>query len=493
MLRPAMPDKPSDSFASLFEAESRGRGDKRARAPALGERCRAEVVQIGKDAVFVELVQEGGFGKRVQAHLNLDELRGPDGTLSVKVGDVLEAVAVELRGSELRLGRSMGRPQGADELERAFSAGVAVEGKVSGVNKGGLEVEIAGVRAFCPISQADRSYLADAQALVGRTLAFLVTEFAEGGKRVVLSRRKLLEQEARAQAAQTREKLVPGAVLSGSVSSIREFGAFIDLGGVEGLLPNAELSYDRSASAAAMLSPGDLVEVQVREVKEGPPDKRGAPTTKITLSLKALAPDPWEQIERVAPLGTVLAGSVSRVLEFGAFVRLTAGIEGLLHVSELGGKVTDASRALAPGQALNVVVRSIDRAARKISLAPAPDGLGVGAEARAPAIGVGSTVQGTVDRVETYGVFLQLEGTRGKAGRGLIPNAELGTARGSDTRKLFPLGTKLTAKVLETGEGKLRLSLRAVKEDEERSEFEGFRESAAQQGLGTFADLLRKK
>jgi small subunit ribosomal protein S1 len=489
-----MPDKPSDSFAALFEAESRGRNDKRARPPALGERCRAEVVQIGKDAVFVELLQEGSFGKRAQAYLNHDDVRGPDGQLSVKVGDVLEAVVVEQRGSELRLGRSMGRPQGAEELERAFQAGVAVEGKVTGVNKGGPEVEVAGVRAFCPISQADRTYLADPQSLVGRTLAFLVTEFAENGKRVVLSRRKLLEQEARAQAAQTRAKLVPGAVLSGSVSSIREFGAFVDLGGIEGLLPNAELSYDRSATAASVLSPGDLVEVQVREVKEGAPDKRGEPTTKITLSLKALAPDPWEQIERVAPLGTVLAGSVSRVLEFGAFVRLAAGVEGLLHVSELGGKVADASRVLTPGQALHVVVRSVDRAARKLALAPAPDGLNPGAEARGPSIGIGSIVQGAVDRVETYGVFLQIEGTRGKAGRGLIPNAELGTPRGSDTRKLFPVGTKLTAKVLETGEGKLRLSLRAVKDDEERSDFEGFRANvAAQSGLGTFADLLRKK
>jgi small subunit ribosomal protein S1 len=494
MLALAMPDKSSDSFASLFEAESQGRSPKKARPPALGERCRAEVVQIGKDCVFVELLQEGGFGKRAQAYLNHEDVRGPDGQLSAKLGDVIEAVVVEANGSDLRLGRTMGRPQGADELERAYQAGVAVEGKVSGVNKGGLEIEVAGMRAFCPMSQADRGYLADAQSLVGMSLSFLVTEFAEGGKRVVLSRRKLLEQEARAQAAQTREKLVPGAVLSGTVSSIREFGAFIDLGGIEGLLPNAELSYDRSANAAALLSPGDSVQVQVREVKEGAPDRRGEKTSKITLSLKALAADPWEQIEALAPVGKVLAGSVSRVLEFGAFVRLAMGVEGLLHVSELGGKVTDASRVLKPGEALHVVVRSVDRAARKISLAPAPEGLAVGAEARGPALGVGSIVQGSVDRVETYGVFLQIEGTRGKAGRGLVPNAELGTPRGSDTRKLFPVGTKLTAKVLETGEGKLRLSLRAVKDDEERSEFDGFRANvAAQAGLGTFADLLRKK
>jgi small subunit ribosomal protein S1 len=413
--------------------------------------------------------------------------------VTLKVGDVLEAVVVELKGSELRLGRTMGRPQGADELERAFQAGVAVEGKISGVNKGGLEVEVAGLRAFCPISQADRGYLADPNTLVGQVLPFLITEFAENGKRVVLSRRKLLEQEARAQASETLKKLAPGAVLAGTVTSIREFGAFIDLGGVEGLLPNAELSYDRSSTAEALLSAGDRVEVQVREVKEGKEDKRGNKAPKITLSLKALSQDPWDQVESVAPVGRVLSGSVSRVLDFGAFVRIAPGIEGLLHVSELSGKVQDASKVLKPGETLAVVVRALDRTARKISLSPAPEGLSVGTDARGPALSIGAIVQGTVDRVETYGIFLQIEGTRGRAGRGLVPNVELGTARGADTRKLFPLGTKLTAKVLETGDGKLKLSLRAVKDDEERADFDGYRAQVSQYGLGTLADLLRKK
>lgn len=492
MLGPAMTDRPTDSFASLFEAESRGQSQKKARLPALGERVRAEVVQLGKDAVFVELLGTG-VGKRVQAYLNQLDVLGADGQLHLKLGDVLEAVVVESNAGELRLGRTMGRPQGADELERAFQAGVAVEGKVSGVNKGGLEVEVAGIRAFCPISQADRGYLADPNTLVGQALSFLVTEFAENGKRVVLSRRKLLEQEAQAQASQTMAKLVPGAVLSGTVTSIREFGAFVDLGGIEGLLPNQELSYDRGTTAQAVLSPGNRVEVQVREVKEGQLDKRGNKTTKITLSLKSLSQDPWEQVEALAPLGTVLAGHVARVMDFGVFVRVASGIEGLLHVSELGGKVQDASKLYKVGDALNVVVRAVDRGARKMSLAPAPDGLGVGAEARGPAVAIGALVHGSVDRIETYGIFLQIDGTRGRAGRGLVPNAELGTPRGADTRKLFPLGTKLTAKVLETGEGKLRLSLRAVKDDEERADFDGFRAQSAQKGLGTLGDLLRKK
>jgi small subunit ribosomal protein S1 len=486
-------EKPGSTFASLFEAEAKGPRQKRARRPQLGERCRAEVVQIGRDAVFVELVNDAAPNteKRLQAYLQIEEVRDAEGQVSLKVGDAIEAVVVEVRDGELRLGRSMGRPTGLDELATAHAAGLPVEGKVTGVNKGGLEVEVAGARAFCPISQADRTFVADPQELIGRSLTFVVTEFREGGKRIVVSRRAVLEREARELSEQTLRSIVVGATVRGTVSAVREFGAFVDLGGVEGLIPNSELSYDRSASAASVVNPGDSVEVQVLDIKEGAPDRRGQPTRKISLSLKSLSADPWQQVERLAPVGQVLRGQVVRVLEFGAFVRLAPGIEGLLHVSELPGKVANAADVLKPAETLSVVVRSVDAAARKISLAPAPDGLEVGARASTPTIAVGMTVQGSVDRVEPYGVFVQVEGTRGRVGRGLIPNAELGTARGADNRKLFPLGTKLTAKVLETGEGKLKLSLRAVKEDEERAEFDGFRASSAQAGkLGTLGDKL---
>lgn len=490
-------DKPESTFASLFEAEARGPRQKRARIPALGERCRGEVVQIGRDAVFVELVAEPSLDKRVQAYLQLEDVRGADGQLTVKVGDTLEAVVVEVRDGELRLGRSMGRPTGLDELARAHAAGLPVEGKVTGVNKGGLEIEIAGARGFCPISQADRGYVADPQELVGRSMLFLVTEFREGGKRIVLSRRAVLEREARERSEQLLQTLSVGAVVRGTVTAIRDFGAFVDLGGVEGLVPNGELSYDRSATAGSLLKPGDAVEVQVRELKEGGLDKRGEKTLKITLSLKSLASDPWEQVESLAPVGRVVRGQVTRVLDFGAFVRLSPGIEGLLHVSELGGKVAQASDVLKPGETLNVVVRSVDAGSRKISLAPAPEGLEVGAQATGPTLAIGAIVQASVDRIEPYGVFVQVEGTRGRVGRGLIPNVELGTPRGADNRKLFPLGTKLTAKVLETGESKLKLSLRAVKEDEERADFDGFRASTKSTTLGTLGDklanLLNKK
>jgi len=481
-------------FAALFEAEVGDKRHAKTRPLQPGERLSVTVVQVGRDGVFVEVPGRGSLGQRVQAYFHIAELRGPDGQVDVKPGDTLDALVVEIDNTgAARLGRTAGRPAGLDAINAAQAARVPVEGLVTGVNKGGLDVEVGGARAFCPMSQIDRGFVAEPQSYVGRSLTFIVTEVREGGKRIVLSRRAALELESKHKAADTLAKLTVGANVRGSVTAVRDFGAFVDLGGVEGLIPNSEMSHDRGKKAVELLAPGDLVEVLVREVKEGAPNKRGEPTMKITLSLKALAADPWLDVANLAPVGKVIRGTVTRLMDFGAFVQLSPGIEGLLHVSELGGKVAHPGAVLKPGEQLNVVVRSIDATARKLSLSAAADGLQLGADVREPSFVVGAIVQGNVDRVEPYGVFLQVEGTRGRVGRGLIPNAELGTARGADTRKLFPPGTRLTAKVLETGEGKLRLSVKAVAADEERAEFDGYRATVSQTKLGTLGDLLRKR
>jgi small subunit ribosomal protein S1 len=478
---------PSDSFAALFE---QSKTPARGRSLRVGDRLEGVVLKVGRDAIFVEL-----DGKR-QAYMDANEVRAADGTLTVKVGDTIAAHVVEVDGrtGNVRIGRSMGKPGSLAAIEQARDTGVAIEGKVTGVNKGGLEVDLDGTRAFCPISQADNKFVSDPNAFVGRALHFVVTDIREGGKNVLLSRRALLEREARDAAARLLKDLAPGAVVRGTVTGVREFGAFVDLGGVEGMIPASEISHDRSLSISDALKAGDVVEVQVRELKEVTPQRQGDATVKITLSLKALAQDPWAAIDTIVSEGKVAIGSVTRLADFGAFVRLASGVEGLLHVSELGGKVSHPSQTLKVGQSLAVVVRKIDREGRKLSLVPAPEGAGVGAMVQGPSFGIGSVVQGVVERIETYGVFVRLEGLTGRAGRGLIPNAELGTPRGSDTRKLFPEGTRVTAKVLETGEGRLRLSIRAAREDEERAQYDGYRGSIAAPGkLGTLGDLLKKK
>lgn len=480
-----------ESFAALFE----GQGGAGAKVPArkkrvrVGDRLEAVVVQIGRDLVFVEL-----DGKQ-QAFIEANELRDPDGTISVAEGEVIRAHVVEVddaRGT-VRLGRSLGRPGNLAAIEQAKETGVAVEGKVTGVNKGGIEVDLGGgTRAFCPNSQIGDRFVEDPSSLVGQSLRFVVTDVRDGGKNVVVSRRALLQREASENAAKAMSDVVPGAVLRGTVSSVRDFGAFVDLGGVEGMIPRSEIAHDRSVAVADALKPGDVVEVQVREVKdvEATTDAKGrqrGPTKKITLSLKALAADPWAELDLT--VGRVVAGTVVRTTEFGRFVRIAPSIEGLLHVSELGRDFKAEE-----GEEIRVVVKKLDRGAKKIGLVPAPDGAEVGSTiAMADSdIKVNAVVNGTVERHETYGIFVQVDGTKGRAGRGLVPNAELGVPRGTDLRKAFPEGSKVTAKVLETGEGKLRLSIKGAKDAEERADFEAAKgKQGAPRSLGTFADLLK--
>ncbi|MCA9590431.1 MAG: S1 RNA-binding domain-containing protein [Myxococcales bacterium] len=467
-----------DSFAAMFERE--GGAPKRQRRIAIGERVEGVVVQVGRDAVFVEI-----DGKR-QAFMELEELRDAHGEVTVKVGDTLTAHVVEVdeARSVIRLGRSMGKPGDVAGLEVAKESGVAVDGKVTGVNKGGIEVEVGGTRAFCPLSQVDARRLDDDEikALVGQTLRFVVMEIKDGGRSVVLSRRTLLAREAGAAAAQALGQLQVGAVMRGTVTGVRDFGAFVDLGGVEGLIPRSEIAHDRSVAVADALRPGEVVEVQVHEIKEVDPAQGGGATRRITLSLKSLAPDPWSELDIVE--GRVVEGVVMRITEHGRFVRVAPGVEGLLHVSE--------SSSASEGEHIRVTVKKIDRRAKRISLAPAPAGAEIGAVVSAPSVSVGVVVEGEVTRIETYGVFVQIDGTADRAGRGLVPAAELGVSRGTDLRKAFPIGTRLRTKVLETAEGRIRLSVKAALDADERADFEEARsKQRAPATLGTFADLLK--
>jgi small subunit ribosomal protein S1 len=390
----------------------------------------------------------------------------------------------------VRLGRSLGKPGSVAALEQAKLSGLGVDGKVTGVNKGGLEVELGGTRAFCPMSQVDARRIEeeDAKALIGQTLKFMVTDVREGGKSVVLSRRAHLAREATESATRAMSDIVPGAVLRGTVTGVRDFGAFVDLGGIEGLIPRSEVSHDRGAAIGDSLKAGDNVEVSVLEVKDVEAARPGAPTKKITLSLKALAADPWADLDIAE--GRVVKGTIVRLTEFGRFIRLAPAVEGLLHISELGKNAKGDE-----GEEILVVVKKIDKVAKKISLIPAAEGAVVGSTVATGApvsVKVGAVVTGVVERIETYGVFVQIDGTKGRAGRGLVPQVELGVPRGTDLRKSFPEGTKITAKVLETGDGRLRLSIKGAKDAEERADYEAARGKAnAPASLGTFADLLK--
>ena len=359
---------PEEDFAAMFAASEQSAPRGRRPKLAVGDRVRGTVVSIGHEVAVLEL-EGGGEGT-----LETLELRDEGGQLTVAVGDTIEARVVGLGEKAgfvtLRRGatRAAGRDVGAG-LAEAAATGLPVEGLVTGVNKGGLEVTVGGVRAFCPISQLELRPVADPATYVGQKLLFRVTRFEDDrrGPNVVLSRRALLEEEARARAADTRAKLVPGAVLSGTVTALKDFGAFVDVGGIEGLLPASEIGFQRGTKPADVLAVGQPVTVQVMRIERRDDPKR---PEQVSFSLKALERDPWDDALATLRAGALVRGRVTRAEPFGAFVEVAPGVEGLLHVSELGAgkRLRHAREAVKPGDAVEVTVLAIDAEKRRISL-----------------------------------------------------------------------------------------------------------------------------
>jgi small subunit ribosomal protein S1 len=359
---------PAEDFAAMFAASEKSAPRGRRPKLAVGDRVRGAVVSIGHEVAVLEL-EGGGEGT-----LETLELRDEGGQLTVAVGEAIEARVVGLGDKAgfvtLRRGasRGVGRDLGAG-LAEAAATGLPVEGLVTGVNKGGLEVMVGGVRAFCPISQLELRPVADPAVYVGQKLLFRVTRFEDDrrGPNVVLSRRALLEEEARVRAADTRAKLVPGAVLSGTVTALKDFGAFVDVGGIEGLLPASEIGFQRGTKPSDVLAVGQPVTVQVMRIEKRDDPRR---PEQVSFSLKALERDPWDDALATLRAGALVKGRVTRAEPFGAFVEVAPGVEGLLHVSELGaGKhLRHAREAVKPGDAVEVTVLSIDAEKRRISL-----------------------------------------------------------------------------------------------------------------------------
>ncbi|MBI5490024.1 MAG: S1 RNA-binding domain-containing protein [Deltaproteobacteria bacterium] len=361
-------EKDADFGALLKEYEKAGGFAPKRRGPQVGDAVKGRIVSIGKEAVLVDL------GLKSEGIIDAAEVQGEDGKPAVKVGDEIEARVAQIDGKagSLVLRYRMGRgPVGRDELSEAFENHVPVQGTVTGVNKGGVEVQVAGVRAFCPISQLDLRHVADAAAFVGLKLTFHITKYEPGprGKNpnIVLNRRVIVEEEARAKAAEARARLQPGVVVKGKVTALKDYGAFVDLGGLEGMLHVSEIGFARVTRAADVLAVGQEVEVQILRIEKSDDPRR---SERISLSLKSLAKDPWEEVPARFAVGARATGRIVRVESYGAFVELAPAIEGLLHVSALapGKNVRHAREVAKVGDAVEVVVRELDVERRRISL-----------------------------------------------------------------------------------------------------------------------------
>jgi small subunit ribosomal protein S1 len=342
--------EPEEDFATLFAASERTKRIER------GQTVEGTVVSIGAEVALVDV------GAKSEAIIDVAELKDDEGRLDVAIGDRILATVVSSAGGltlsrRLALGAATAR-----QLEEAFQAGLPVEGKVERAVKGGYEVRIARQRAFCPVSQIDIIRNTDPAQHEGRVYQFRIIEYREGGRNLVVSRRALLEEAQRANAADVRKSIVEGAVLTGRVASVREFGAFIDLGGgVQGLLHVSEMGWERVVDPSQIVKPGDEITVKVLRVD--------ADTQKIALGLKQLIADPWSTVGETYEAGQQRTGRVTRVAEFGAFLELEPGVEGLVPASETGlARGTDIKAAFPVGREVEIVVLDVDAPARRIRL-----------------------------------------------------------------------------------------------------------------------------
>ena len=342
-----------ESFAELF---ARSYTDPGRLEP--GQKVTARILSISGDWVFIDT------GRKGEGVLDRKELLDAEGNLTARPGDSVTAWFLSASGNELRFTTKVGGgASGQTQLEEAWRSGIPVEGLVEKEVKGGFEIKIGGsTRAFCPFSQIDIRRAEGSDAYVGRHLSFRISEYGERGRNIVLSRRSILEEERRREQEVLKETLSVGQTVRGTVTSLRDFGAFVAVGGIEGLLPISEVGWGRVADIRERLAVGQEIEVVVKSLdweKE-----------KFSFSLKDTLPDPWEQAIQAYPEGSYVAGRVARLANFGAFVTLGEGIDGLLPISRLGGgkRINHPRDVLKEGEAVEVKVESIDRDSRRISL-----------------------------------------------------------------------------------------------------------------------------
>lgn len=324
----------------------------------IGQIVRGRIIQLGPQDAFLDI------GAKTEGHIATAELLDKDGQLIAKVGDTIEATVVKHTHEEIRLSRKLLQgAQAAEALEAAARTRLPVQGKVASVIKGGFEVNVLGQRAFCPLSQIDIRRTSDPASYVGQVLEFRIIEFRERGKNIVLSRRKLLEETAAVAAQEIWKQAAPGAVMNGTVVSLADFGAFVDLGGVQGLIHISEISHERVTKPSEYLKPGQQVTVKVLRVDT----EKG----RISLSLKALSENPWEATASKLSEGDVVRGRIARVMDFGAFIELAPGVDGLIHVSQATPELIAEWKSQASSHPeIEVRVLGVDKERKRISLAP---------------------------------------------------------------------------------------------------------------------------
>ncbi len=323
-----------------------------------GEKVKSEVIKITGEWVFIDL------GTKSEGSISIDEFVDEEGRVTLKEGDKIDAYFLSSKNNEMLFTtRLSGATTSPELLEEAYHNRIPVEGFVEKEVKGGFEVKLGGnIRAFCPFSQMGLKRAESSEGYIGRHMTFKVIEYVEKGRKIIVSNRVILEEEHEEQKNALRESLKEGMTVSGEITSIRKFGAFIDIGGLEGLIPISEISWERVEDINDSLSIGQKVDVAIK--------KLDWENDRFSFSLKDVLPDPWSNVGQKYPEGSRHRGKVSRLVPFGAFVTLEPGIDGLIHISELGKskRINHPREILEENQVLDVKIAKVDEDGNRLSL-----------------------------------------------------------------------------------------------------------------------------
>lgn len=331
---------------------------------SVGEKVEAVIVKISPEWIFLDL------GAKSEGYVDRKEFIDENGNLTVKEGDTITAYFISSRHSEKLFTTKLLARKSVDEfLVNAYENQIPLEATVEKEIKGGFSIKIsASATGFCPYSQMDTKKIDDAAALVGKKLDFIVIEYGENGRKIVLSRRPLLEAMEQEKIKALKETLQKGMTVQGVVKSVLAFGAFVDIGGVQALLPVSEMSWGRVEDPKSLYAPGTTIEAIIINLDWE--------SNRITLSFKDTLPDPWNDVIAKYREGSIHKGKVSRLTDFGAFITLEGGVDGLLHISKLakGKKIKHARDVLTSGTDIEVKIEKIDRDNKRISLEIAGNG-----------------------------------------------------------------------------------------------------------------------
>ncbi len=429
-----------DSFAALFE-ESLTRQEMR-----VGEMITAEVVLVDRNIVVVNA------GLKSESVIPVEEFKNDKGELEVKVGDFVTVAieAIEDGHGATKLSRERAKKLSAwHDLDVALDKGEIITGMVSGKVKGGLTVMVNGIRAFLPGSLVDVRPVKDTSMFEGKELEFKVIKLDRKRNNVVVSRRAVMEASAGADRAALMANLKEGAVVKGIVKNITDYGAFVDLGGIDGLLHITDLAWRRVKHPSEVLNVGDEVEAKILKFDQE--------KNRVSLGMKQLGDDPWTGLSRRYPQGTRLFGKVTNLTDYGAFIEIEAGIEGLVHVSEMDwtNKNVHPAKVVSLGDEVEVMILEIDEERRRISLGM-KQCMANPWEEFSMSHKKGEKVKGTIKSITDFGVFIGLPGNID----GLVHLSDLSwNVPGEEAVKNFKKGDELEAVVLAIDMERERISL----------------------------------